>query len=180
MKTEHVADLLVALGLAIQILAILGVLRSLGILRELRLEAARRIRGARSRIGKYLPFVKPKPRKFTLNLHDQAHASDSVDGYVTRPTDRPPPKDLGEVGDRLNEMQEALNRHDKELVARAAKSRGEVAEAKTEAQRQQEKLEEAIRAEAAKQLRERRREGSLLIIGGALQLSGAVLLLAFT
>ena len=177
--TEQVADLLVAFGLAVQILAILGVLRSLGILRELRLEADRRIRAARSRIGKYLPFVAPEPREFTLNFHDQVQASDSVDGYVNRPTDRPPPKDLDEVGDRLNEMQEALNRHDQELVGRAAKSRGEVAEAKTEAQRQREKLEEAIRAEATKQLRERRREGILLIVGGALQLSGAVLLLAF-
>lgn len=179
MSTTHISALFVAVGLAVQVFAVLSVLRSIGILHEIAADIRERWRRVRLNIGRLIPAVAPATRHYDRRTGEVTVTSDSADAFMTRPADLPAPDDFEEVGQRLNAMQAMLNDHAEEFVLRAARHHAEVQSVQSTAEKRADELRAAMRAEAAKQLRERRREGALLVVGGFLQLCGAVVLLFF-
>lgn len=178
MSANDFGLLLGAVGLAAQLVAIVVILLSVGVATQLWGDVRRYARRFKNAVLRLWPWSEPKGRQLRVNLADTITAEDYVDRSVERSTDRPAPTSFEEVGERLNELQDGWNHHEKQLVTRSARARGEVDQIKTESERRHEEIQATFRKEATERLAERRREGLLLVVGVALQLAGALVLLA--
>lgn len=176
MSSSTLSAVLTLSGLLIELWAVVLILGSVGFWDRWIAEAR-----ITTRIWEFVlrlwPWSEPRLRHRQAGARGVGRSGGRADGCVQRPTDRPPPDSFEEVGIRLNELVEVLNRHEEKFLNRAARAREELGAAQAEAVRRHEETQNQMRSEAEERLADRKREGMLFVFGVGLQIAGAVVLL---
>jgi hypothetical protein len=182
LSCHDLAALLALVGLAIELVAVVRILRSVGVGDSAAAWIAQTHARVRVRVGRLFGLPVPvRAHERRLRLAAEAGIAEGLRWTKRRPTDLHPPRDLAEVGERLNIVNLNLNELDQKIIDREDNIKEqldrEAARLRAEINSQTEQLDARVEHEIEERVKSRKAEGAMFSVGVLLQAVGAFILL---
>ncbi|HEY0318833.1 MAG TPA: hypothetical protein VGC49_11145 [Solirubrobacterales bacterium] len=182
MSSEHLGALLTLVGLAAEMIAVVAILIAVGMPGRISAKARSTLERLLARWRRLKDFARrrwPWSKRETVytdaalgNLRSSGTGSGSL-----RLETGMRPRNFLEVGERLDELREKWNEHERAIEKQARDLRAELAGLDRLSAERVDEIDQKMKEEARRTLAERTTEGVLLALGIACQVAGAAIVL---